>query len=80
MATVVDGLFDVRVRPGRPSKYPWEEWLDGRWWEIQKGVDFDRSVASMRKSVSTASKRKGGTCVTSTLGDKIRFRFLPISG
>ena len=60
------------------SKYPWNEWLDGRVWEIS----FDRDVKSkhresFRSLCHTAARHRGGTCRTSISGDTIVIQFVP---
>jgi hypothetical protein len=50
MAEVVD---DLRAHMGdaewgRFSEYPWDDWCDGRTWQIQQGEDFHVAVPTMR--------------------------------
>lgn len=28
---------------GRKPKYPWDEWLDGSYWQLESGIDFEPS-------------------------------------
>lgn len=39
--------------PQRPAQglYPWHEWTDGSWWEIEQGVDFRCSIKAMQASL-----------------------------
>ena len=46
---------DTTVRPPG-SKYPWEEWQDGRWWKITKGTDFEVDVQVMRDQLHVRAK------------------------
>jgi hypothetical protein len=57
MARLVAELPD----PGRDgkSKYPWDQWLDGRVWLLEKGEDFRISVPSMQSSVTNAARARG---------------------
>jgi hypothetical protein len=42
---------------GRGStKYPWDEWLDGRMWILEPGVDFDGNVHNMRNAAYFVAK------------------------
>jgi hypothetical protein len=43
----------------RASKYPWEEWLNGRPWLLRHGEDYTVSSASMRASVARKAKELG---------------------
>lgn len=46
---------DTTVRPPG-SKYPWEEWQDGRWWTITKDVDFAVNIQVMRDQLHVRAK------------------------
>ncbi len=35
------------VRRGK-SRYPWAEWVDGDWHEVQRGVDYEQPTESFR--------------------------------
>ena len=54
MARIVDS-FPARTG----SRYPWPEWLDGRIWELERGVDFTASPTSIRTSAMHAATRRG---------------------
>jgi|TARA_B100000470_G_scaffold91968_1_gene70933 hypothetical protein len=32
-------------------RYPWDEWLDGSWWLIERGKDYHIKTKSMRKLI-----------------------------
>ena len=42
------------------AKYPWEEWLDGRVWELTPGEDFTAKVTTLRSNAQLQAKRRGG--------------------
>lgn len=44
---------------GRPSKYPWVEWLDGEEHILIRGRDFDLNVETMRISALQAARKLG---------------------
>ena len=51
--------------PGRPAKYPWDEWLvDGQTIEIQRGEDYDVPTANMRTQIAQAAARRDGVVAT----------------
>jgi hypothetical protein len=37
--------------------YPWDEWLDGSWWLIERGKDYHIKTKSMRKLIYDKKKR-----------------------
>ncbi len=51
----------LREFPGGPTrgKYPWDQWLDGSVWQLQKGQDYDIGTPSMRAAASRAAKAAG---------------------
>lgn len=55
MAELVDSL----PAAGRRSGYPWHEWLDGRVWRLERGVDFEGTMQGMRSTVRQAGRRMG---------------------
>ena len=69
--------FDFTGRSGA-AKYPWNEWLDGRVWELSFDHDVkSKSKESFRSSCHLAAERLGGSCRTSISGDKIVIQFVP---
>lgn len=47
------------VRNGRPSQYPWDEWLDGKTRKIVHGEDFECKVESMASQVRNTANERG---------------------
>lgn len=47
-------------RTGRPPKYPWDEWLDGRHaYLVEHGTHFDCSTTSFVQIMSREAKKRG---------------------
>jgi len=46
------------VKQGRPPIYPWDEWLDGRIWELTQGEDFEISMDNMENYIRKTAYRK----------------------
>lgn len=63
--------FDFSRSGSRPTKYPWEEWLDGSIWRLEKGEDFDVDTESFRSSVGTAADRLGKVARTAVPEDGV---------
>jgi hypothetical protein len=49
--------FPGAGRPGR--RYPFDDWLDGRVWCVEPGVDFDSKPEAFRNYVHKAAKARG---------------------
>lgn len=59
MAHVVDeGL-------GTPRRVRWEDFSDGRAWELRKGIDFDQDAEHARRAAMAWAYRRGGRVRTS---------------
>ena len=52
-------LKDFPVRAGKNSRYPWDEWLNGRVWRLVYGTDFHVTSHSFLGSLSYRAKRSG---------------------
>lgn len=67
MAKVVGGL------PGRKTseKYPWDKWLDGRVWRLDRGEDFTQNIEAMRNAIRRAAVARGKTVTTRSREDCI---------
>jgi len=81
MARVVDALPRSRAGGGAGPIYPWDEWLDGRVWELTAGEDFTIRIDSMRSSASSFSRKIGRTVRTRVNADKtlLFVQALPLS-
>lgn len=58
MATQVEHMPGVGGRTPVAS-YPWDEWLDGSKWRLEKGVDYKVATTAMRAYVYRAAKARG---------------------
>ena len=59
----------------RQWAYPWDEWLDGGWWLIERGNDYHIKTKSMRKLIYDKGRKQGGRMITLCLTeDTILFR------
>lgn len=77
-----------RKGQGRPSKYPWDEWMNGRHQTALAGRDFHMSVPKFRNMLRSKAYHSGFSCETEmyTIHEKgptgpvqywVRFRFWP---
>lgn len=76
MAKIVAEL--PTVRRGRPEKYPYKQWFNGRKWELQEGTseeveagkaDFDIDPASFKAALYARKKTLGYVIQTRTVLD-----------
>ena len=71
MAEVILGV-DLPKRNGT-RKYPWDEWLDGRTWELKRDIDFDCQMDSFRTAAFSEAKGRN-VKLASTLVDDVTIR------
>lgn len=77
MATQLDE-FPEGLKAGRPSKYDWDNWLNGKVWRLEAGEDFNVTPESFRATVKSAAKSRGGTVKAAKADDKtLIIQFLP---
>lgn len=72
--------FPENAGRGRPDKYDWTTWFNGKPWELEAGTDFDVNLAveSFRATAKSAAKKRGGTLRAAKLDDKrIVLQFVP---
>ena len=54
---------------GPQAKYPWDEWLDGDMWVLERNEDFPSSTLdSLRKAASGAATTRGLKVRSTRLG------------
>jgi hypothetical protein len=63
----------------RHYRYPWDEWLDGRTWELTAGVDFDCDVLTVVSAARQAANRRGGFANVVTHGGNVYVTFTKAS-
>lgn len=71
---------------GRPPKYPWDTWTDGKRHVIRQSDEWELGsteffpshvkVASFRAECHAAAQRKGGKADTKIMGNTVHFRFI----
>jgi hypothetical protein len=76
VAEVVDELPGTRGRLGRPSTYPWDEWLDGRVWKLTRGEDFPSKPRYFGNMAQVSGSRRGVKVETRVDGDDLYIRAL----
>jgi hypothetical protein len=63
MARIIPAPDRSPSLPRRVSRYPWEEWADGNWWEAVQGVDYTCKTSSfviqVKQNLPTSSWRTG---------------------
>lgn len=76
MAKTLDSFnFGTRTNS---TDYPWDDWTDGRVWELTRGVDFTSNAASFRAHLYKVSKDRGIDVRSRIIDeDTIVFRFNP---
>ena len=67
--------FPASASVGRPQKYPWEQWQDGRVWKARQGVDFSLTPARFRCILYQRANSYGRTCRTRIDGEYVTFQF-----
>ena len=68
MAEIVEA-FPRKTRAGRPSKYPLEEWFDGKIRKLSRPADFDSEPKNFRVTVQEKARRKFHGKAITQLGD-----------
>jgi len=43
----------------RGRNYPWDDWFDGRIWELEPGTDFDGPATGLERVIRTSANRRG---------------------
>lgn len=52
-------LKNYEFPPSRRRKYPWDTWMDGQVWQLNRGDDFVVGFDQMRKNVYNAAWSRG---------------------
>lgn len=56
------------------TKYPWDQWTNGNWWQARKGEDFNGDLEGFRSNLYAYTKRHGLRAETRASGDTVAFR------
>jgi hypothetical protein len=59
----------LQPRLGRPAKYQYGRWTDGRIWTLHRGKHFDVSIDSFRRAMKAYASDNGFSVVVLPLGD-----------
>jgi hypothetical protein len=70
MAHILDSFPDDLSRGGK-QKYPWDDWLNGQVWQLNKGVDYSSTPAEFRSQVYTAARKHKVSVRCAVLGNNI---------
>lgn len=46
-------------KKARSRLYPWDDWFDGRIWQLEQKVDFDGPATSLERVIRTSANRRG---------------------
>ncbi len=58
MAKIIDAE-DIQWGGSPGSRYPWDEWFDGKARILAKGEDFTSQISSFRTTVYECARRRG---------------------
>ena len=61
------------VKAAPRTDYNWEQYADGKWWQLKKGEDYTVMTASARTAVTKWGEREGLTVETANLKDEDGF-------
>ena len=56
--TIYSGEFPTGEGRGVPRKYDWDNWLNGQYWKLSKGVDYENQMGLRASAVQAAKARK----------------------
>lgn len=51
----------------RAQQYPWDEWLDGNVWQLDRGTDYRAKASTIIANARLQAKRRGGILRTRLL-------------
>jgi hypothetical protein len=57
-------VLEAFPEPARRSRYPWDEWLDGRVWRLRQGQDFEANPKTIRSRLQQNARKRGGRART----------------
>lgn len=71
------GMSTKRRKPGRPAKYPWKRWSNGRTYRAVKGRHFTCSARGFASTVHQYCWTRNLRAVTTVQGETVIFKILP---
>lgn len=69
MAKELDAFPQTRGRIRGESKYPYDQWFNGKVWQLDAGEDFDVKMSSFRSTIIAAAKDRGVKVRTAAVND-----------
>lgn len=64
-----------RLTPSLPQ-YPWQQWMNGKAYRAEVGVDFSCTIRGFLSSLYTRAERNGRTVTTTVVQDRyVEFQF-----
>lgn len=76
MAYVVDPPRDTKIRAQTISRYPWEDWADGQWWQAVNGEDYTITDAGFRSCLYNWARINGMKAQSRRNADGVVFRIV----
>lgn len=76
MAQVLQEL-PKRTGVGRTEKYPYDEWLDGKIYQLDAGADFEGKVTAFSTSIRQAAGRRNLKVNLVTLENGVAVQAVP---
>lgn len=65
--------FTIDLKMGRPPKYPWKKWTNGKVHRIVAGKHFNSSVRGMQSTLRAHAARNGLLIHVRSTDDQIEF-------
>ena len=60
----------------RSSRYPWDDWMDGKLHTAVRGIDFFVETSQFQKYVHEKARSVGLQAVTRAIGDTVYFKIV----
>lgn len=55
---VTENVAKAMAKEGR-TNYPWEKWANGRWWQLESGIDFRVEPVTFKNQAKTWGNQHG---------------------
>jgi hypothetical protein len=53
----------------REQRFPWDQWLDGRPWRVDRGGDYESKAKTFIANARSQAKRRGGSVRTALFAE-----------
>jgi hypothetical protein len=70
VAEEIDEFPQTRGRAKGRSKYPFDEWFNGKIWRLDAGEDFSSAPETFRTTLSKTARARGIKIRTAMVNDK----------